>query len=742
MKNMNEDSNIDIPQTGKFRTDVRALVLAHIFRREMDNLAIDKSLNGTFKYIYKKTLLLQYLLIIVLFMLFFLYKPEWCASRGDMLPDCTVDRRGVQYKLINTYFFPETLDFIITILCMLPLTVVQYFKHKNIPQFDIEKVKYILTLITLILTFVLRILVAYKIIPPTDIINSMKIFFCLFLSNTVLKTFRRMFNLLKYVGFVLTLLGVCILMFAIVFRIMFKNLTVNEYQKVEIPPYSFTSLLKSINTLTSTMFFENFPFIVPDFFRVSKVAFVFLLLYIFVTNIVLISLLTAIFYNIYQSFYIKNYDEVNYYYPYFEKVIEPVMQNAFMDTEKVNNLIKRVRQNENYLVEINDSRRKSYLAKMSRAVQKIKILKNIALGAQSHVDYTYFTFRDRFLFKLMDCFLSLYVALLPGFIINNSSLPESFETILGSELISFIFLVDIYMIYKATDKKKDFSTFYNFAELIINSGIIIMANLCFLKKIKVFDDNLNVDQLLFTSWGLFCVLKIFRIHAQLYYFINYRVIITTLIDILPLIFDLLIIYAVCILVYATLCISFFGGLYDDEFPKFIKKYTGMEDGDPKMGFNDIVIAFLTLISINISGPGGVTINTMAVVKHYKKKSEYMVLTRLFFISYFVFTTLIIINIIVGIVVDFLGVYLNNVTAIKQKENILMDSKGLFDILLDKEFKEELNKKDKVMQKRRLVNACEKVLLMSNEELAMNREKVVEKLRKAFDRRGSTTKGIF
>lgn len=733
MKESNNDSDFEVPQNGKYRSDVRGMVLAHIFKNKINDLEMENALNGKFQLINRKTELIQYMLIIVLFLLFFLHKPEWCASRGDMLPDCTADRRGIKYKLLNTYFFPETLDFIITLGCMLPLTIIQYFRHKNIPQFKIERVKFILIFSVLVITFTLKVLISYRIIPRTDIVNSMKIFFCLLLSTHVLKTFIRMFNLLKFVGFVLTLLGVNTFMFALIFRIIFKNMEVNESQNMLLPPYSFISLSRSIETLVATIFLETLPSIVSDFFKVSKLAFVLLILYIFITNIILMSLLCAIFYNIYQNYYIANYDKINYYYPNFEDVIKPIMEDKFMDKGKIERFLKTIALNKQYMNEMVSTDKRPYLTKIKRAVLKIKIIKILTdqLKYRGNED-AYFEFRALFLFKLADYLLSFYLIFLPGIVINNANQVGGIDYILTSELVAFVFLLDIFMIYKSTNNKQDFYTFYNTGELLINIGIIVSANLYFLRKIDVFHYDETGEYVLFVTWGIFCIAKLLRVHAQLFSFINYRVIINTFLDIIPLIIDLVIIYAVFNLVYSTLAVSFYGGLYTNEFSTFMKDYKGSDEEDTKLGFNDIVLAFLTFLSSDMTGINDTTVSTMGAVMHYTKNYTYVFLTKLFFMSYLVFNNLIIINIIVGIVVDFLSIYLQNVVDIKEKENKIADSKGLYDILLDKEFKEELDKEENYKQKHKLVNSCERVILMTDEELKLLKARLDEKIKKNLD----------
>lgn len=729
---MKSDSKEEQQQElGKYREDIRGLVLAHIFAQKMEVIEERNALSGKFRRFYRKTTLLRFLLMFILFVLFFLHKPEWCAGRDDMAEDCTVDASGIKYTLLMTYFFPPGVEFILTVFCMLPLVITQYYKSKNIPDFKVEKTRLYLAILFMASFVIMRFAIVYNLIMRTDVENAMKMFFLLIFSNTVLETTERMFRLLRFVGFVVTLLGVCIFMFGLTFRIIFRNLEVISVQDKIVYPYSFVSLLASFDSLIEAMFIQNLPDIFPAFYKISFFAFILLLAFIFITGVVLISLLTGIFYNIYQGFYIAKYDEVHSKYPYFEKCIDKMMQQTFLDKDQLAIVIERVSEDQNYYQKAEKENKSRFLIKMKRAIKKIALLKKLnKLGAETTDGDYYFDFRERFAFRFLDVVLSFYTFILPSMIISNF-MPESFlGNILSSELLGCIFLLDIYFLYKYTPSQ-DFFNFFNTIELVTNLGIIVFSNLCFLNRVNVTDDDFVGNYFFFWCWGLFCCMKIVRIHAQLLYFVNYKVIIKTLLDILPLILDLLIILTIFILIFAALSTTFYGGLIDSTYSSYVSEYLGNGDDAPKLSYNDIVISFVGLVGITIAGPLG-HVNTTVIAFYHKYQSKVGVFfTKIFFLSFFTVITLIILNIVVGIVIDFLGVYLGNVTMQKNREDALVGSKDLFDILLDNEYIEDLDEREIRIRKKRLLENCLRISMLTDEEMEAERMAVIERIKAKF-----------
>lgn len=686
----------------KYEGDIRALILAHIFHQKTQENAKNQALNGVFRIFYIKTTQLRGLLMFILVALFFLHKPEWCLLKPDMDKNCERDASGVNYYLMLPVFLDSEIESTLGLLIMAVLFTTQYLLVMNIPNFLIERKKLYYQGTFFMIGFVLRVCIFFRLIIPTNMENTMKIFFLLFNFSSVIRTLERTFGLLQYVGFILGLLFVNVFLFGLFFRVYFKNISINEdFDETLIYDYSFTSIYRSCNTLFMVIFFENVPNVIIDIAVVSNFACFVLYIYIIITSIIIISLLTGIFFFIYNYYYVETYHQVCQDYPEFENSIQDIISHPFTEFDKIDDVIKNLERDDNFYKRKSNDVGSRARKKLWRVVKKISLLKKFGLGIRTENFYT--KTRKGFIFTLFDFSISFYNMTIPITINSLENNRDYTDYLFLTELLALVLTVDNYLSYEFEYKnKKKFLNFYNICELVSNCGIAILVNLMFLKKINIDEDSKLSNGYLLILWQLCCVLKVVRLNDIFLRMINYKIVIRTIVDIYPLISDLISMYLIMVLIFATLCMSFYGGKINDNYLDVFKSYSGSDYAEnfERFNFNDIVSGCLKVLSMSIVGYGP-AINDIIILTYHQTNSQFLaILSNLIALTTFVIMELIIVNIIVGIIITLTGVYIDNTRHENEIEEKLMEKQGIFDIILNLDVNINKNENDKIFEQQK------------------------------------------
>ena len=697
----------------KYEGDIRALILAHIFHQKTQENAKNKALSGIFGKFYQKTKQLRGLLMFILVALFFLHKPEWCLLKPDMDKNCERNAAGVNYYLMLPVFLDSEIDSTLGLLIMAILFTVQYLLVMNIPGFLIERKKLYYQGTFFMIAFVLRLCIFFHLIIPTNMENTMKIFFLLFSFSSVIRTLERTFGLLKYVGFILGLLFVNVILFGLFFRVYFKNKSVNEhYDDTLIYEYSFTSIYRSCNTLFMVIFFENVPNIIIDVATISNFACFVLYIYIIITSIIIISLLTGIFFFIYNYYYVETYHKVCQEYPSFENSITDIISNPFTEFDQLDKVVQNLQSDEQFYHKKDNNVANRARKKVWRVIKKIALIKKFGMSESRENFYT--KTRKGFIFTFFDFSISFYNMTIPITVNSLENNREYTDYLFLTELLALALTVDNYLSYVFEYKnKKPYLNFYNICELISNCGIAVLVNLMFLRKIDINEDARSSDGYLLIFWQLCCVLKVVRINDILLRMINYKIVIRTIVDIYPLISDLISMYLIMVLIFATLCMSFYGGKINDSYLDIFEAYAGVpyNENFERFNFNDIVSGCLKVLSMSIVGYCP-TINDIIILTYHQTKSKFLAtIANLIALITFVIMELIIVNIIVGIIITLTGVYIDNTKHEKEIEEKLMEKKGIFDVILNLDVKinDERNLKIKKKAKKQMLRKLKELM---------------------------------
>jgi hypothetical protein len=197
------------------------------------------------------------------------------------------------------------------------------------------------------------------------------------------------------------------------------------------------------------------------------------------------------------------------------------------------------------------------------------------------------------------------------------------------------------------------------------------------------------------------LLKITSIHDLLKFSNEYRLIIETITQIVPLLGDLFIQLLLLVLFYGVVGVHFFGGLTTDNTKNKYKELMGDDMGEnyEYLTFNDIPSALLTLYSIMITNDWS-KIMTQSILSFDGGTQVFW--ARAFFLSFFGLGFMLVLNTTIGAIIDFINTYLSilqeeeSAGSMKEQDgtNVIKMGTDLLGVLRPEEEEKKLKKKKK------------------------------------------------
>lgn len=186
-------------------------------------------------------------------------------------------------------------------------------------------------------------------------------------------------------------------------------------------------------------------------------------------------------------------------------------------------------------------------------------------------------------------------------------------------------------------------------------------------------------------------MKITSIHDLLKFSKEYRLILQTITQIVPLLSDMFIQLFLLILFYSSVGNYLFGGEVDNTTKEKFNFEVGdnMEEGYEYLTFNDTPSSMLFLYAILINNDWS-KLMMQAMAK--REQPIDILWGRVFFISYYFLTFMVVLSTIVGAVVDFINTYLQMLgeeeELEKKSEKKPKATQGLFGIMRKKKHKKK------------------------------------------------------
>ena len=701
LMNIKEASAVsDTDLDWEFSDDIRALVMAQIFAMEIQDVKARNNIKGKMKYYYKKTAGARKAALFILLLMFIFSKPAWCVKLGDEISgNCEIDNEGNNYHTLISTFVSPRVSIVITLLCMYFIFCLQYLKITSSSSPDqIDYIKLILQLGIIAIKMVFILLETFELIQPSDFSNVFKLLFVMIYFKSVIKSFSKIYQMILSSGSMVLMTILVLFVFSTLARVLLQGIDIGD--SGVLYAYSFTNFFRSLDSMFLLMIMENFPDVCLEANQINLVVVVFFYFYILISAIVIISLLTGVFYFYFRNFYTDNLREIGKKYPHFITISEPFMQEPFLNPHAVDRVIKETKKKmknemredpytEEELKNQQKAVKQAFLAKVRRAIRKIKKLKIYEKTAKFSKYREHFTkITNSFFYRFVVFLLCTYNTFFPIFILDRENLLMVTDYLQFSEMLSVLFLIELYMKYTFV-VQPIFWTFDNICDFIASMGMIALSNIIFIAPSSLNDMYAMGNVHLFTIWSFCCFMRLIRMHVILMEYINYRVIIKTIKDIFPLIMDLLSMYIVILLFYGVLGMAIFGGEIHSGFGDLFEENTGDEPPEDweRFNFNDPLSSLLFLFLQNLGGYLDFIHLGMGIIP----STGLFVIAKVYFYSFIILTELILINIIVGFIIEFLDVYMGNNEDKRQEETNLYKKKKIVDILVNNNEDNDINK---------------------------------------------------
>ena len=705
LMNIKEASEIsDSELEWDFADDIRALVMAQMFAMQIQDVKARNNIKGKMRYYYKKTSGARKGALLILLLMFIFSKPAWCVRMGENISkDCEVDTDGNDYYTLISTFVSPRVSVVITLLCMYFIFCLQYLKITSSTNPDqIDYVKLILQLGIIAIKMIFILLETFELIYPSDFSNVFKLLFVMIYFKSVIKSFVKIYQMILSSGSMLLMMVLVLFVFSTLARILLQGIAIGD--DGPLYGYSFTDIFRSIDSMFLLMLMENFPDVCLEANQINFVVMMFFYFYILISAIVIISLLTGVFYFYFRNFYTDNLREIGKKYPHFITISEPFMQEPFLNPHAVDRVIKETKKKmrneelenpltEDELEEKRQQLKQHFLAKVRRAIKKIRKLKIYEKTAKFSKYREHFTkITNSFFYRFVVFLLCTYNTFFPIFILDRENLLMVTDYLQFSEMLAVLFLIELYMKYTFVTQPI-FWSFDVVCDFISSMGMIILSNIIFIAPSSLSDEYAMGNVHLFTLWSFCCFLRLIRMHVILMEYINYKVIIKTIKDIFPLIMDLLSMYIVILLFYGVLGMAIFGGSIHSGFGELFENNTGDEPPEDweRFNFNDPLSSLLFLFLQNLGGYLDFIHLAMGTIPGV----GLFVVAKIYFYSFIVLTELILINIIVGFIIEFLDVYMGNNEDKLNEELKLSKKKKIVDILVNNNQDEDMQKLDTI-----------------------------------------------
>lgn len=655
--------------------DMRVIFLAFFFEKRIEETEVIAQMKGLFRYYYRRSSLVRVLLAVFLLVIALFTKPAWCKAMGDQISDdCSQSTDGRTFFVFIPSFFDGMQFTILTFTIMYILLGFQALKlHFSDKLVRTEVIKFVCLLSTFCASLLVNILESLTALPPTNISIVFNILFVFSYFKIVIKSLQFFGKMLSYCWEVLLLWFFQVFVFALIARIAFENVDIGSPNFFQ--GYSFASFTDSLNTIFGLMFLSGFPDILVDAHAKHPVTILIFIPFLVLTSILLGGAIAGNYYFHFKMCYIENMNQQYWNYPQFRKKIIPLLKEKFLKPEPamdaMNSLAQHIRKEKEEGVnpdEYNESKQAT-LDKFRRAVKKIKMMKTFEVQNPQNSFRTYYLkARQSFAYKVVDFVLSFYVFLLPLISLNKSNGLSISDNVQTSELLGTLFLVDLITFAKFSSKAP-FWTGLRVIELVSNVGIIIASHVIYLYPLDFRTDVLIGSDFFFKVWALASLLKLARLHRIFLNSIDYKLIIKTVAHILPIIAEFLVCYIFFATLFASVGYTIFAGTFDNEFLQYFAEQTG-NSLEAVYSFNDLFGSLVGILFTNLGGEfGDVGLPALVALSKYYPSSGVKILVTIFFYSYTIITELMIINLIIGLTMDFLMAYGdNNAQLIKQNRD--------------------------------------------------------------------------
>lgn len=683
---------VDVNESGFFAEmpyyeDMRVVFLAHIFEKRKEELETIAQVQGLFRYYYLKTWVLRRFLNFVLFVLFLFKKPSWCAAMGDTISaDCSTGADGTTYFTMLPVFMRDTQAMILAFGIQYFLVLFHVLKiHFSKAVVYNEMLKFWLLMGLFVGQVSVSILESVGVVGRSELPVFLGLLFVFSYFTTVIKALRMFFKMISFSWEVLVLWFLNVFIFALIARLAFENVDIGAASFFQ--GYSFASFADALVSILGLMSLEHFPDVLLDAHAKHPLSVLLFVPFLIFSCILLGTSIIGNYYFHFKMCYIENANQQYARFPQFRTRIVPLLQEKFLDPTSakaaMHHLALQLKnaQIAGTTLETGTEARQATLFKLKRTVRKIKILKSLAVQAgPSSFRALYLRIRASFAYKVVDFVLSAYAVALPMISLargNGLSIPDNVQT---SELLGTLFLLDFITHLKFSVKER-FWSFLKVADVASSAGMVLFSHILYLYPLDFRSDTLIASDFFFRAWALASLIKLGRIHKVCLNAIDYKLIIKTVLHIMPLIADFLVIYVFTVVLFASAAHIFLGGFFTGGIGDAFHEATG-GSLNAVYHFNDLLSSFVSISFFDLGGEfADVGLPAVVAYRTFHSSQLGALFLTIFFYVYNIISGFMIINLIIGLTMDFVMAYGDNNAALIKTNRAFTSNTNVIDRFL-------------------------------------------------------------
>lgn len=257
-------------------------------------------------------------------------------------------------------------------------------------------------------------------------------------------------------------------------------------------------------------------------------------------------------------------------------------------------------------------------------------------------------------FTLLDFIIMVLPVIQLEFKVTDNK-PLNFYVL--SEILNMTVLIDP-LIERKTKGNAWLMRRLNIYKITTSILIIIFSNILQFIQTSMEGTEIYEHKIIYRIWCLLSLLKVLSIHDLLKNSPEYSLIISTFTQIMPLLQDMFLMVFILTMVYAVIGVYLLGGMVSSESVGLYKKYLDekLEDNYWYLTFNDIPSGILFMYCLLMNNDWS-KFSTMTLLAFDINDMSSIWAGRFFFFTYYFLGFMVVLNIIIGSIIDFIVCYL-------------------------------------------------------------------------------------
>lgn len=592
----------------------------------------------------RKLWVLDWLLIIYLFILTFFEKPHWCILKGSaMTDDCQEDVHGRKYFLFNLIAFSNKKVFLYSSMILIYFNVkyvilyssLQQIENKNLFESD-RKVRLVFLTCFNVLHFLFYFLNKDGIIYM-DGPSLIKTFAIIFIIDWLYFTLKKIVNYILnfYEVFLFFILNWFFI--AAVLEVLFVSLP-DYYDHHRFYSFNFASYAKSLFSVFVFFTNNNSPEIIMKDFSNHKYITPIFISIIFINNLLLIALLIGLSYYKMKLAMAKEISNVSK-----DPVLFSVFKQLIPHPDVSKPFIKKV-------IIMQKQNKTPQIIEIDKILEEEEEEGFVKTRASEHIFSVLKSLKS---YEIIYAFIDACLVLFALYVISTKAF-DRYHYFLFSVLLSAIIVLDFLhhaFFYNIWDFDKTWKT-------IVDSSLSVVISIFAFTIIA----NKGESVVLVKFWAFFCICKSFRIFMIYFRFDRSNIRTTIIYPFMRYIYDVVTQQILLFFIFSSLGFNVFGGNINSKTVEIYNQEMGTEYEFTGINLNTFLnsLVFFFVVTINNDWP---VIANLSVIAH----SDNRRLMKFMFVIFKLYVNYILLNSLIAFIIEILYNY-TNVKEKKEKED--------------------------------------------------------------------------